>query len=107
MSEKFTSKSNKFPMNPDLFKEYNNTQLLYELVPGLELPTRESFSTLSLKDQESLIQEVENKKKANVSEVEILSYVISMISAYLKLESISVSDSANTTNKIFTDKNSN
>jgi len=77
----------------DAFMNFSNTQSLYELVPDLELSSREDFSTLSLETQASIIADVKNKKQKGEKKWEILYYVINAIKAYTELDSVELSDS--------------
>jgi len=91
---------------PDFFMQFSNTEELRELVPKLELPTLENFSTLSLEAQKNLIKDVQDKKKAEMKEWDILYYVVSAIKAFIEFESISVIDS-DTKHETLPDKNLN
>ena len=110
MDRNFDQKPNISPkqeeVNPDFFMQFSNTEKLRELVPKLELPTLENFSTLSLETQENLIKDVQEKKKTETKEWDILYYVVSAIKAFMEFESISVIDS-DTKHEILPDKNLN
>ena len=89
----------------DVALRYENMVRLLELVPELKEPILNIFSELNFTEQQSLIKDIQNKKKANEKDVDILQYTVGTIKAYVELES--KQESITEGREIFPDRNMN